>query len=473
MKEKPQGLSLGRKLAFAFCDFFGGGIFNIINFIYPGYIVLAVGLPAYQAGVVMLIARFFDAVTDPLLGFISDRIRVRFNTRRGAMLISAPLVVVSMWLMFYPWGDPSLTVRFWAALGSYLFFVLIQSSIMIPYYSLSVEMTDDYTERARLTTVRLGFSIFSSIVCVALPGIIINAYEGNDGYIAMSLIFSVVFMICIAITSLFAKEGIPAPTKPEPFRILDLIRPFSLKPFRQYLAIFLSCQITMAIMSALFFFYIDFYFCSEATAAGESTMVGMLGAALMFGMQIVALPFYMAVIKKTSKTMAYILGSLLWIVGALALFAIPANSNPVFVYLLAAVLGFGISGPGLIPHAIFGDVVDCGALKFGERASGAFAGIANFANKVAQAIGVAIVMFILGLAGFVEQDISEGAALVLSQPETAQQAIIVVMALAPLVFMSVGIFFCTRYRLDKDKHAEVLAALEGSDEEKAAVLESL
>ena len=82
-------------------------------------------------------------------------------------------------------------------------------------------------------------------------------------------------------------------------------------------------------------------------------------------------------------------------------------------------------------------------------------------------------MFILGLAGFVEQDISEGAAQVLSQPEAAQQAIIAVMALAPLIFMTVGIVFCRRYRLDKHKHAEVLAALEGSEEEKAAVLESL
>jgi len=289
----------------------------------------------------------------------------------------------------------------------------------------------------------------------------------------MSLVFGTVFMLCIAVTGFFAKEGIPAPTKAEPFRFMDLVKPFLLKVFRQYLWIYLCCQMTMAVMSALFFFYVDFYFCRDATLNGDSTMVGMLGAAIMFGMQIVALPIYMAMIKKWSKMMVYIVGSAIWIIGALFLFIIPPNASPVIIYVLAAVLGFGISGPGLIPHAIFGDVVDVGALKFGNRAAGAFAGIGNFVNTIAQAIGISVVMGIIGLAGFIEQDISEGAAKIVSQPETAQMAIVAVMALAPLVLLSFGIFICTRYRLNSKKHAEVLAALEGSDEEKTAVLKTL
>jgi Na+/melibiose symporter-like transporter len=303
---------------------------------------------------------------------------------------------------------------------------------------------------------------------------IVNKIEGNDGYIAMSLIFGTMFMICVVITGLFAKEGIPAPLKAEPFIIKDFVRPFKVKPFRQYLWLFLCCQMTMAIMSALFFFYVDFYFCRDLTARGEGNMVGLLGAAIMFGMQIVALPVYLAVIKKTGKTVVYIIGSVIWIAGALCLFAVPANANPVLLYILAAVLGFGISGPGLIPHAIFGDVVDVGNLQFGARTAGAFSGIANLVNKIAQAAGLGLVMTVIGAAGFVEQDISEGAAKVTAQSETAQRAIILIMALAPLVFMSFGIFICTRYRLSREKHAQVLAALEsGGDAEKAAVLQSL
>ena len=468
-----KGLSFKRTLAFAVGDVFGGGSFNIINFLYPGYVALAVGLSAQTAGIIIMIARVWDAVTDPMMGFFSDKLRVRFGTRRGSLIISAPLIVVSMFLMFYPYSDPNQTVRFWQTLMSYVFFYTVQTSIMIPYFSLSSELTEDYTERARLTTVRLGFSIFSSIVCVAVPGMIVSGFEGNKGYIVMSLAFGALFMLCILCTGLFAKEGVPAPIKSEPFSLKGFIRPFIVKPFRQYLYLFICCQMTMAIMSALFFFYVDFYYCRDITAMGEGNVVGLIGAAIMFFMQIVALPIYMAVIKKTGKTMVYIAGSVIWIVGALVLLVLPANSGAGILYVLAAIMGFGISGPGLIPHAIFADVVDAGYLQLSARVAGAFSGIANFINKLGQALGLAIVMGVIGFAGFIEQDISVDAEKVVSQPESAQKAIVLIMALAPLLFMSIGIFVCTRYRLNKETHARVLAAIEGSDEEKAEVLELL
>jgi oligogalacturonide transporter len=289
----------------------------------------------------------------------------------------------------------------------------------------------------------------------------------------MSLTFGAVFMVGVGITALFSREGIPAPEKAERFVLRDFIRPFSARPFRQYLIIFLCCQVTMAIMSAMFFFYVDFYFCRDITALDESNIVGLLGAALMFGMQIVALPFYLKLIKKAGKTAAYISGSVIWIAGALVLAVLPANSSPVTLYILAAVLGFGISGPGMVPHAIFADVVDAGHLQFGARSAGIFSGTANMVIQIGQAVGVSIAMMVIGAAGFVEQGLFEGAEKVVSQPASAQSAIIAIMVTAPLVFMSVGIFVCTRYRLNGCRHAQVLAALAGSDEEKAAVLQLL
>jgi len=475
--EKTRKLSLGRILSFASADIFGGGSFNITNFLYPMYIAMAVGFPAQTAGLIMMAVGIFDAVTDPIMGFLSDKMRVRFGTRRGGLLISAPLIVLSLFLAFYPYTNPDDTIRFITVLMSYIFFTAVQTTVMIPYFSLSSEITEDYTERARMTTVRLGFSIFSSILCVAIPGIIVEAFEGTNGYIVMSLTFGVLFAICVAITGLFAKEGIPVPKKTEPFIIKDFFRPFKVKVFRQYLWLFLCCQMTMAIMSALFFFYVDFYFCAEATAnaaPGDVNFVGMIGAAIMFSMQIVALPVYMIIIKKYSKTVVYIIGSAIWILSAPVLLLVPPNISPVYLYILAAIMGFGISGPGLIPHAIFGDVVDVGHLQFKARVAGAFSGIANFINKIAQAIGLAVVMGIIGLAGFVEQDIAEGAAKVVSQPYSAQMAIVLLMAFAPLVFMSFACYVCTRYKLNKNKHAEVLAAIEsGDEEERVAVLKSL
>ena len=463
-------LSVGRMVAFAAGDICGGGAFNIINFLYPVFLVLVIGLPPYFAGVIIMVASLFDAVIDPVIGVFSDKLRVRYRTRRGSMFFSAPFVLISLFLLFYPYGSESLFVRGAAALLSYMFFCLALSSFKIPYYSLSTELTDDYTDRGKMMSVRLAFSIVASIVCVAVPGIIVDSFDGHTGYIVMSLIFGSIFMVCIFITALFAKEGIDPPERAERFAIRDFIRPFKVKPFRQYMWMFLTCQITMAAMSALFFFYVEFFFMRDITAAGETSMVGYIGAALMFGMQVVALPFYMSLIKKRGKMPAYTLGSIIWVVSAITLLLIPAGANPIWLYVLAAVMGFGISGPGLIPHAIFPDIVDVGHLQFGDRRPGTFSGVANFFNTISQAIGVGVVMTIIGFAGFMERD--PGTPPILAQPESAQTAIVIIMAFAPLICMSLGIFISCKYKLTKDNHARVLDAIETGNN-RMSVLESL
>ena len=459
-------------LSFSTAEFFGGGSFNIINFLLPGFLALVIGLPPALAGLVMFTARIVDAVIDPPIGLLSDWSRVRLGSRRGPLLAFSPFIVLTLFLTFYPSANPSLTVRFWGVLLAYVSFSIVQSSVMIPYYSLASEATEDYTERSRLTSLRLGISIFASILCVALPGVVIDIFGGHRGYMVMSLLFGTIFTITVAITAIFAKEGIPAPKKVARFSRQEFFRPLKVRPFRQYLLLFLCVQLTMAVMSALFFFYIDFYFAREATARGESTMIGLVAAAILFGMQIVALPIYLRMMKKHSKTTAYTVGSVIWIVGAILLFFMPADISPVFLYLLAAMLGFGISGPGLVPHALLPDVIDAGQLQFGKRTAGAFSGLSNLFIQISQAAGIAIVMALIGAAGFVEANLAAGD-IITAQPTSAQTAIRLILMATPILFMSIGIFAASRYRLNGTRHKALLEALDGTDAEKEAVLREL
>ncbi|MCL2425690.1 MAG: MFS transporter [Oscillospiraceae bacterium] len=468
--ENAKKLTKGKMIAFATGDICGGGAFNIINFLYPGFLVLVVGLPPYFAGIVIMIASLFDAAIDPIIGLFSDKLRVKYKTRRGSMFFSAPIILISLFIMFFPFSNESVMIRGAAALTSYMFFCLALSSFKIPYYSLSTELTEDYTDRGKLMSVRLAFSIVASIICVAVPGIIVDSFEGHTGFMVMSLIFGSIFMVCVLVTALFAKEGIEPPTHTERFVFKDFISPFKVKPFRQYLWMFLTCQITMAAMSALFFFYVEFYFVRDITATGETSMVGFIGAAIMFGMQVVALPFYMMMIKKRGKMFVYTLGSIIWVLSAMILLFMPAGSNAIWLYILAAVMGFGISGPGLIPHAIFPDIVDVGHLQFGDRRPGTFSGVANFFNTLAQAIGVGVVMAIIGAAGFMERE--PGAPPILAQPESAQTAIVFIMAFAPLICMSLGIYISCKYKLTKENHTRVLEAIETGNDRKS-ILKSL
>ncbi len=464
---------LKQKLAFASADIFGGGSFNIVNFLYPFFLAMTVGISPKWIAFVMLVARIWDAITDPLMGHISDRTKSRLGKRRIYLVIASPFVLISLYLLFFPYAFPAAGLRVVAVLLSYLIFTTVQTSVMIPYYSLSSEISSDYQERAAYNSYRLGFSIFSSILCVAVPGIVVGLFDdGAVGYQVMGLSFGLLFALSVLFTGLFAKEEISTPIVEAKLSVREMVKPLSLKPFRQYLGMFLVLQMSMAIMSGLFFFYVEYYVTKTQTAAGESGIVGMIAAALMFAMQIVALPVYLRMIARRGKTFAYRFGSVMWIVTALFIMLIPADVNPLVVYLLGAVMGFGISGPGLVPHTMYGDVVDAGQLKFKDRLDGQMSGFTNFINKIAQALGLAIVMFLIGLAGFQEQVPGEPA--ILSQPDGAMLMIRIIMAFAPLIFMGIGIMISFRYRIDSKKQqdiAEAIASGKGQGEDLLASLQ--
>ena len=130
-----------------------------------------------------------------------------------------------MFLLFFPWTAESTAVRFTLALLSYMFFSAVQSMVMIPYYSLSSEISADYTERAKANTLRLGFSVFSSIICVAVPNLIVNAVGQPRGYIVMSLTFGFMFMVVLLCTALFAKEEVVTPKSTQKFSFKAFVKP--------------------------------------------------------------------------------------------------------------------------------------------------------------------------------------------------------------------------------------------------------
>lgn len=451
-----------KKLSFASADIFGGGSFNIINFLYPGFLAFIVGLSAFHIGAILLIVRIWDAITDPLMGYISDRTSSKFGKRRVYLIFVSPFILLSFYLLFFPYNFSLVGMRFVFVLLSYILFTTFQTMVMIPYYSLSSEISSDYQNRASYNSYRLGFSIFSSIICVAVPGIIVGLFSNEKiGYQVMSLMFGFIFMVAIFITGVFAKEEIVTPPTKNRFSFKKLMEPLRLKVFRQYLFLYLMVQVSMVVMAGLFFFYVDFYITKDITASGETSVIGLIAAALMFFMQIVALPVYLKLIDKKGKTNAYRIGAYIWIFMALFLFVIPANSDPLYIILLAALIGFGISGPGLVPHTMLGDIADVGELVYKERLDGQMSGFTNFVTKISQAIGISFAMFLIGLAGFIEKEYDGPDILV--QPDSATLMIKLILVLTPLIFMTIGIIVSFKYKLDKNKQHQVKEAISSDD----------
>ena len=455
MNEKA---TLRRKLAFASADLFGGGSFNILNFLYPGFLALAVGINPFWSGLIILVARVFDAIIDPFIGWLSDQTQSRFGKRRIYLIVMSPFVILGLFFVFYPYQFEDELARVGAVLVSYLAFVAIQSSVLVPYTALSGEISPDYQQRASFNAYRRAFSIVSSILCVVLPSIIVRSAETPlIGYQVMSLSFGTFFGISVLITGLFSKEVIKSPVVKEKYNFKALFTSLKVKSFRQFSVMFLVTQMTMGIMSGLFFFYVSFYVVRDITASGGTSAVGLIGAALMFMTQVVVLPFYTRLIEGREKTFVYRLGSFIWIIAALCVLLIPPNVNPIFIYLLATFLGIGISAPALVPFTMFGDVVDAGELYFKKRVGGNMGGFTNFMNQIGSAIGLSLTMVILGFAGFTEQDLTLPP--LTGQPESAQLAIRLIFSLAPLLLMGIGILVSYQYKITERRHRQINNAI--------------
>lgn len=452
--KQKKSKSFLRKIAFASGDIFGGGSFNIINFLYPGFLAFVVGIDPFWSSFIMIVSRIYNILLDPFIGWLSDRTNSRFGKRRLYLIISAPLVIVGLFLMFYPFNFQNKTYQIIAVFISYIIFVSIQSLAMIPYFSLSGEITNDYQERASFNTYRLIFSISASIICVALPGFIVNSFENiQTGYKVMSLTFGALFGIGLLFSGFFAKEEIISPPVKAKFNFKTIFEPLKSKPFRQYLYLMFISAMTMAVMSGMFIFFVDFYMLKDLTFVGENKYYATLAATVMLIAQIIGLPIVLKIVQKRGKTFTYRLGALLWISASLPIFLIPANGGFIYLFALAILLGFGMSGPGLIPHSMFGDVADAAQLQFKKRIEGQMSGITNFVDQIAQGLGLASAMFILGLAKFQERDLFSPP--IREQPESALIALRAIMSLTPLILLSIGIVVTLFYKIDAKEQQRI------------------
>lgn len=529
-KTAPSGkVKFGNKIAFACGDIFGGGSFNIINFLFTPFLTLVVGVPMVWLTPILLISKLWDGIIDPFIGKLTDGKQPgKFGKRRWFMLVFAPCVCVGMILLFFPWNLVTTSV-FWKCvlvIITYMLYATAQSLVLIPYYSHASEMTDDFNERNNTNAVRLAFSLISSIICVAVPGMIASPTKGDNGvcYIIMASVFGVIFMVSILITALFSKEQIVTPAVKTKLNIKDFLQPLKVKTYRQYLGMQMCTSMAMAVMSSFFFTFCDFYL--RRMTYAEVTTLGSMGsrfpiatvaAAMMFVAQIFALPFYLFLIKKKSKRFAYITGATIWIVLAALMLLLPAETaintvtengvkfistqvgSPDWLLIVAGLLlGFGIGGTVFVPHSSFGDVCDVGELYFGNRTEGAFSGLTNFLNTTAQAIGLAIPPAIIGLAGYQETEyvtiaeftqnsgisaingmsgiwenglekwkytVGNGSVQLLpvAQSDSAQLAIKLTFILLPIAIMAIGILIAIRFKLTKDLQRQIVEANQTED----------
>lgn len=450
-------LAWWRKIGYGLGDIYGGGSSIIISFYYLVFLTDVVRLNPNLAGIVILVSKVYDSVTDPFEGILSDRTRTRFGRRRPYLAAGVLLIFISFFLLFYPVSFASEGTRFVFVLLSYLFFSTVVSIVMLNYNALQSELTLDYDERTALSSVRIFFSTASSILSALLPLEIVKLFpDVRTGWMAMALFFGVFFAVPFVATVLTTRERPEFQHAPRPFDWREaFIEPFQMRSFVYVLMMYLFSFISIDAVGSLIVFYMKNYL----GRGGETSYV----SGWLLCTQVISLPFYVWFSKRTNKRRGFILGVLIWMVTMLFSFAVVPGQPAFMIYLFAGIIGFGTGGVVVMIYAIFPDIPDIDELRSGERREGIYSAMFTFMRKLSAAIALFVISQVIGFAGYIPpiEEVVEGGTRLVEQPqaETFINTLRLVFMFVPILALSVALFFALKYMLTPQVHARLRRVL--------------
>ncbi len=456
MQANSEKLTFWQKLGYGMGDFYGGGSGTLIAFFYLVFLTDVVRISPGLAGTIMLISRIYDSVTDPFEGVLSDRTRTRLGRRRPYLLAGIPLVFLSFFAMFYPVTFDSETMRFVYVLATYLFYSTIISIVLLNYSALQAELTLDYNERTSLATFRIFFSTVSSILCALLPLEIVKAFpDVRSGWIATAVVFGLLFALPFIGTVSITRERKEFQKPPAPFHWKQaFIEPFQVRTFVYVLIMYVTAFTAFDATQSIVVYFIKSYL-------GRGEEVSFVLGTLLIA-QVISLPFFQWLSKRTSKPRTYIVGAVVF-VGMMFFSFLFTPTSPAFaLYVFAALVGIGSGGVVIMIYAIFPDIPDVDELRSNQRREGIYSALTTFTRKLSSALAVFAVAQVLQFAGYIPPIEEAGKLVEVTQTPAFINALRLFFVLIPVAFISFGIFFAAKFPLTValyERLEKVLAAM--------------
>jgi len=436
----------GHRLAYA-APAFALAVVGIPLYVYlPKFYTDVVGADIALVGFVLLAIRLFDAVSDPVIGALSDRTTSPLGRRRPWIALGVPPLVIALYLLFSP---PTLSPNgalLWFGVGLFVVF-LAWTAITVPYESLGAELTQDYDERTAILSLRDGALILGTILAAASPAIIQGALGLGDGpdaerakFRAVALSYApLVVLACLACVWLVKeRHGHRSSTALPSLRTLGAR--LKNRPFRILLASYTIAAIGSNLPATLIPYYVDY-------VIGDPNVEQYL--LLYFLTGVVLLPFWVRLAKRVGKKPAWLAAAALNSLTFAGVFFLgPGDSQAYAVLVIASGLGFGATLA--LPSAMQADVIDYEELRSGERKEGEIIGLWAVSEKLAAAFGVFLAFPILGAVGYVPNA---------AQPEAVVLTLKILYALVPSLFNLLGLWVAWHYPINKAAHEKILAAV--------------
>ncbi len=397
------------------------------------------------AGTILLINRLWDAINDPVVGWLSDRTATRWGRRRPWIVIGAipfGLLFFMIWLV-PPFGQT----------GLFIYYVVIAllldtayTVINVPYTSLTPELTRDYDERTSLNSYRAAFSIGGALVAAVVHPIIVGQFDDiRMGYMVSGFIWATISTIPCFIVFFATKERPESveSAKHDSIPLLQQIKiAFANKPYRYVIALYLFSWLALQLISTVLIYYLTYYI--GAPDQLPLVLLAIQGTAFVF------LFIWTAVSRRLDKRFVYMIGATIWLAALIALYFI----TPATKYLilpLSVMAGAGAAVAYLIPWSMMPDVIEFDELTTGLRREGIFYGFMVFLQKTSIAVAIFLVGRGLSLAGYITPSEAVQAPV---QPERALETIRLFIGPVPAVILAISLIVVYFYPISRQRHLE-------------------
>jgi GPH family glycoside/pentoside/hexuronide:cation symporter len=391
--EHNDKLKRSTKLIYGVGDVGNAVVNSAIGFFLLAFYTDAAFIAAGLASTALWVAKLWDAVNDPLFGWLSDRTTSRFGKRRVYMIFGAlPLAVSVMLLWFVPGSLSDAGIFVWIVF-TFMLFDTLWTLTNVPYYALTAELTADYDERASLTAFRMVLGVPAYVVGAALTPVIVGLFAvERSGYGAVGVVCGLLAAGALWIAAAGIKErDVIAESKSETPPWQAFLATFKNRPFVRLIAAYLLANTAFALIRTLLYYYLTYQLDME-------DQVPLVMFLLLAFVGLFLFPWKM-LSDRWSKGPAYALGLAIG-GGAVALTFVLPHEPTAWVYLIAVVAGIGFSANWVFPWAMVPDVVDYDRLETGEYRGGMYYGVWGLALKISEALGLAASGWVLQLYGY-------------------------------------------------------------------------
>ncbi|MFU0945904.1 MFS transporter [Kluyvera ascorbata] len=458
VKPTERRVGYGTAIGYGVTDLFGGGAFAVIGtwllFFYTTYC----GLSVLEAGSIFAIARIIDAILSPVMGYITDNfgntwLGRKFGRRRFFLLISSPL----MFLYALVWITD---MNYWYYLGTYLSIELLSAMVLVPWETLSAEMTNRFSERTRLSGVRMMCSALGGFLAVSVPGIIMQ-YTGKDNsftYTLTGIVFATIYCVAVFTTwaCIWEAKDVREEYEFQPdnqrggglfnhlkYLVIDLISSFKIRIFRQHILIYICSFTAMDVFGSVFTYYVVYALHHDTEmVSGLLSIAAFVSIPGTFGFMMLMNKFNLT--PSAALRLSY--GSIMVVLAFLFIIYIGNLQVPTLLFSAVFVL-LGLAKAGLyyIPWNIYSFIPDVDEIVTRQRREGIFAGVMVLTRKSTVALAIMLIGIVLEESGFVK---GGGA-----QPASALHAIIGLMVFATAGMLAVSFYMTYRFKLTQKTHS--------------------